>query len=119
MSELINKYNSLELSDKKLIKNKYNQDEKIEILDTIEKSSFVNLDLELKSSKKEKLEILNKNGNKKEKEDNDNPYKLDLLNTKLYNRDFKNKNSFFIGSCFAFLYYRGYPLITLGPHCNK
>ena len=120
MSEPKSKYKSLELSDNKDL---YKQSDKIEILDstinTINSTStnlstnlnkiseFHNSDLEANSTN-EKLDL-----------DLENPYNLDLLNTKLYNRDYHKKNQFFIGLCFALLYRRGDPLITIGPHCKN
>jgi hypothetical protein len=112
MSEPSTKYYSLELTDKKEKDLLKESDSKIEILDsTINSnnvSSFYNSDLEV-NNPNEKIEIIS----------DDNPYKLDLSNNKLYNRDYTIKNQAFIGSCFAFFYYKGDPIITIGPHCKN
>ena len=116
MSESNNKYTPLELTDK----DHNNKEDKMEILDstvntlnTIEDSPtlFYNSDLESKNPSNQKLEISSSTNSV-------NPYQVDLLNTKLYNREYEAKNNLYIGSCFAYLYRKGNPLLTLGPHCN-
>jgi hypothetical protein len=36
----------------------------------------------------------------------------------VYGNDVKLKNPLKIGKCFTFLYYKGLPIITLGPECK-
>ena len=38
---------------------------------------------------------------------------------KLYGNDIKIKNPKTIGKMWAFLYYKDYPLIVIGPNCKK
>lgn len=37
----------------------------------------------------------------------------------VYGNDIKMDNPIKIGKCFSFMYFKGFPIITLGPECNN
>ena len=37
----------------------------------------------------------------------------------VYGNDIRIENPFKIGKCFSFLYFKGYPVITVGPECKN
>jgi len=37
----------------------------------------------------------------------------------VYGNDIKMENPLKIGKCFSFLYFNGYPIITIGPECKN
>ena len=65
----------------------------------------------LLSEKKESLKEDNKEKNYENKNNNKNLF--------LYGNNIKIKNPKKIGKMWAFLYYKGNPLIVIGPNCKK
>lgn len=41
------------------------------------------------------------------------------ISVTVYGNDVKMESPLKIGKCFAFLYFKGFPVITLGPECKK
>lgn len=111
------KYNSLELADKEATKS-INISNQIEILD-----NSVTTNKEESQSTKSNTFELNNAANLMEQLDNKalekDPYRLDLLNDKLFNTNYELKNPKKIANVFVFGYLKGEPIFSVGPHCNK
>jgi len=108
------KYNSLELAEREASKS-INISNQIEILDSTSTKDDAN------SSKYSSPDI--NSNNLMEQLENTNiekdPYRLDLLNDKIFNTNYELKNPHKVANIFTFLYYKGDPIISVGPHCNK
>lgn len=108
------KYNSLELAEKETSKS-LNVSNQIEILDGS------NLKEESQSTKSNSFDM--NPSNLMEQLDNNNlekdPYRLDLLNDKLFNTNYDTKEPMKIANVFVFGYFKGEPIFSVGPHCKK
>lgn len=113
-ASISSKYNSLELAEKETSKS-INISNQIEILDNS------NIKDESQSTKSNSFDI--NSSNLMEQLDNSSlekdPYRLDLLNDKLFNTNYDRKQPKKIANVFVFGYYKGEPIFSVGPHCNK
>lgn len=101
------KYNSLELAEK----DNKSHNNQIEILDLSLKEDSTQYPSDNNSLNLDSIESI-------EKQIEKDTYKLDLLNNKLFNTDQSIKNPRRVANIFLFMYYKGEPLITIGPHCK-
>jgi len=108
------KYNSLELAEKENNKS-INLSNQIEILDNTSLKEDSN-STKFSSSDLQSSNLMEQLENSSIEKD---PFRLDLLNDKLFNTNHDIKKPYKIANVLVFCYFKGEPIISIGPHCNK
>jgi hypothetical protein len=83
-----------------------------EIKKEIKKDNDLYIDIELLDQKNENIKVNHNQNLEIDIEKN-------LENNKIFNNDFTEIKPIKLGNSYAFIYFRGQPIITIGPHCNN
>ena len=98
-----------------------NNDQQLEIFQSVNDSS--NMESQIESNIRYEGALTTEDGNSQRNLNNSISIVSTInentrISVSVYGNDIKLENPLKIGKCYSFLYFRGLPLITLGPECK-